>query len=273
MKNKNLFILSLLIFVTLNVYLFVEAPSPLPEYTGKGAIVYSVEDAFRIVAMENNVVRRLYTKEIVGEGIKRNFKFDEHWRNESIEAGPLPALFLRSVSSNLEKHSSPLGVFLGSDYPISPSNKFSGKQQNLFNQIRKDRLPKFFFDDDTKRYTAMFPDFASTITCVNCHNNHKDSPKRDWELGDMMGATTWTYPSDSLSFQEVQEMVNAYRNGVEQTYLLYLSEVQGFKQRHKPEIGSKWPKDGYYIPELKSFMDSVNIIASPYTLSYLLSLK
>jgi len=65
--------------------------------TGAGSVC-TVQVLFDIVAHENNVVRTLWTKKIVVAGKKFGLKFDEDWRNDMVEAGPLPALFLREVS-------------------------------------------------------------------------------------------------------------------------------------------------------------------------------
>ena len=64
----------------------------------------------------------------------------------------------------------------------------------MFEEIKATSEARFFHEDDTKVYTAMFPDFASVQPCVTCHNEHPDTPKDDWQLGDVMGATTWAYP-------------------------------------------------------------------------------
>ena len=46
----------------------------------------------------------------------------------------------------------------------------------------------------------MAADFASAQACVVCHNAHPNSPKQDYELGDMMGALVVTIPlNDELS--------------------------------------------------------------------------
>ena len=55
-----------------------------------------------------------------------------HWKDEDVQAGPLPALFLRETAARLEASPVPLGLFLGSDYPISPSNRFQGAQAEAF---------------------------------------------------------------------------------------------------------------------------------------------
>lgn len=44
------------------------------------------------------------------------------------------------------------------------------------------------------RLLYMAADFASTPACVSCHNSLPESPKRDYELGDMMGSLVVTVP-------------------------------------------------------------------------------
>ena len=270
MENKRKFLILVLGFISLNVYLFATAPAPLPDKTDGTSARLPVENAFTILAKENDATRSLYTRSIVGEGQKINLLYQEDWKDTGVEAGPLPALFLRSTATFLEKQPLALRLFLGSDYPISTANKFSGIQEKYFAQMKKDKLPKYFFDEDTKLHTAMFPDLANVKTCVSCHNQHPDSPKKDWQLGDMMGATTWTFPKDSVTVEEITEMIAIYRKGARHSYENYLNKVHIFSITPKPEIGAKWPSNGYFLPTAEAFMDSVNIIAAPASLNQLL---
>jgi adenylate cyclase len=272
MKNRLFLIILILIFITVNIYLFVNAPVPLSEKKTSGKM-YPVAEAFRILAKENDAVRALYTKCIVGAGKKQKMKFDEKWEQKDVEAGPLPALFLRSTSAYLSKTRSSLGLFLGSDYPISSANRFKGRQVEYYNQMKLDKQPKFFLDETTGKYTAMFPDYASAETCVSCHNEHKDSPKKDWKINDMMGATTWTYPDDSLSLDQINQLLAFYRKGVAETYNVYLSKTAGFSKEPKPVVGTNWPSQGYFLPSLEVFLDSANRINAPGTLKSILALN
>lgn len=271
MENKRNWLILLLAFITLNVYLFASAPEPLADKKQRQAgKLLPVEHAFALLAQENDAARTLYTKSIVGGGQAVNLAFREDWKDKEVEAGPLPALFLRGTANYLERNPLPLSLFLGSDYPISSSNKFAGIQEDYFEQMKKDTLPKYFFDENTKLYTAMFPDIASVKTCVSCHNEHADSPKKDWKIGDIMGATTWTYPADSVSAEKILEMIAVYRKGVDHTYKSYLQEVDGFNKAKKPVIGKNWPSQGYFLPAPEAFMDSASAVMSPKTLNKLL---
>lgn len=250
---------------------------PLPEEGAtaeKSDKMYSIEEAFEIVARENDVARTLYTKAIVGAGKKNGLKFHEDWEKSDVEAGPLPALFLRGIASNIRKKGEvPLGLFLGSDFPIRKSNKFVGKQAELFAEIRKDAKPKYFYDEENQLHTAMFPDFAAAAPCVNCHNDHEETSKSDWELNDIMGATTWTYPEDSVSFDELQSIIMAYREGAVATFDRYLAKANKFEENEVPPVGDAFPaKAGYALPTSEAFMDSVNTLASTETLKGILKL-
>lgn len=271
MKTKNLFLIVFaLALVCLAIYLFISAPPPLMDEVKKEKNTYSVEEAFTIIAELNDAARTFYTKEIVGKGKLVGLKFDEDWRKNNVEAGPLPALFLRSTGSFIEKSPVPLGLYLGSDFPIVEANLFEGVQAEKFKEIRKDKKAKFFYDEDTERYIGMFPDFAGAQACVSCHNEHKNSPKTDWELNDIMGATTWSYPEDSLSTEELIDMISIYKQGISHTFDSYLTKVKGFKNTPKPVIGDDWPLNGYNLPTTAVLNDTVAILTSKNLLDKIL---
>ncbi len=46
----------------------------------------------------------------------------------------------------------------------------------------------------TKYFTAVYADTAVAPVCVSCHNDHKDSPRRDFEMGDVMGGVIIRIP-------------------------------------------------------------------------------
>ena len=48
----------------------------------------------------------------------------------------------------------------------------------------------FYAEDDSAGQpstVAIYADVASVEACVTCHNNHPESPRRDFQLGDVMG--------------------------------------------------------------------------------------
>jgi adenylate cyclase len=256
----KMFILWCLGLGSLGTYLFVTAPPPLEaEKVQKKKI--PIEKALAILNMQNEIVRELYAKEIVGAGKAQGLEFNERWSRSDVDAGPLPALFLRETAFFLEAHPSPLSLFLGSDQPINQANKFTGTQTELFDHIKETRAPESFYSRDTDLYVAMFPDIASSDACTGCHNEHPDSPKKDWRLGDIMGATTWSYPASHVSLEELLEMSEALLNGIEHSYGMVLDELSRLPK--KPRIGPYWPRDGYQLPSQDVFMKEVRARTSP----------
>jgi len=45
-------------------------------------------------------------------------------------------------------------------------------------------------------FTAIYADVGVAPVCVSCHNDHKDTPKRDFKLGDVMGGVVIRIPMD-----------------------------------------------------------------------------
>jgi adenylate cyclase len=241
----------------IGIYLFVTAPEKLPGPKSLTSnLKIPIEQVFRIIAQQQSIARTIYTSEIVGPGKKAGLKFGENWKNDVSEEGPLPALLLREIAKNITKTNVPIALFLGSDFPIAPSNKFIGHQAEQFKVVKRTRRPVFFKSADTDSHIAMFPDFSKAQPCVSCHNSHPDSEKTDWTTEDVMGATTWAYPKGEVSPDELVEMVYSVRLSLEKAYSSYLEKVKGLNE--SPEIGKSWPRDGFFLPSVDVFMAEVD---------------
>ncbi len=267
--NTKKFTLIFLSGVILSVYLFVSAPAPLSPETGLNKKI-SIEKIFKILNDENKIVRSIYTKEIVIKGKKTGLKFDEDWQELGVNAGPLPAQFLRETAKNLERRPVRLGLYLGSDYPINEANKLTGTQLVNFENIKKNMGDRFFHVNDMGVYVYMSADIAIAKACVNCHNKHSQSPKNNWVLNDVMGATTWTYPDEKISIEDALVMISEFQLSVKTSYERYINHI--VSRDNPPLIGKKWPVDGYFLPSSKEFMKHVTSKSSSNTMSSLVQI-
>lgn len=249
------------------VYLFVNAPAPLAAQPSERATV-PIRTVFAMLDHENQIARAIWTEDIVNRGTAAGLAFDERWRDEGVHAGPLPALFLRETARNLERTPLRLRLFLGSPHPINAANQLTGEQSTRFAALERSGAPQHFFERSTRLYTAMFADLAIVDACVRCHNEHKDSPKIDWELNAIMGATTWMYPDEVVTAERALEMIGALRTSIRAAYAAYLTKVSTFPDR--PTIGTKWPKDGFHLPSEAVFMRELARRTSTVTLLGLL---
>ena len=141
--------------------------------------------------------REVYTKDVVGklQGDDVPVGFDPDFANNRGFA-PLPATMVHLISAEVNKR----GLFtidLISPWAINPA-KLPGSAWELesVEALVKDPVtPQSRIDSvGGGRLQYMAADFASAQACVICHNAHPDSPKQDYQLGDMMGALVVTVP-------------------------------------------------------------------------------
>ncbi|HEY9835337.1 MAG TPA: DUF3365 domain-containing protein, partial [Vampirovibrionales bacterium] len=117
---------------------------------------------------------------------------------------PLPATFLMELGHTISQNNRGMSAHLYSDYP--------------FPWRREEGGPRDSFQQDALRYLKQFPDrsFYRTekvgnnqmfryaqadlmqATCVACHNSHPDSPKTDWQVGDVRGILEISQPLGSF---------------------------------------------------------------------------
>ncbi len=250
------------LFGSLMVYLFASAPEKLPEQgqVMSGRCQFEVAALFDGANAINDAARAVYTRRIVGGGVKAGLKFGEDWLEPGVEKGPLPALFLRLTAAQLETKPPRLGLYLGSDAPINKSNLFTPEQLVSFEKVKEARAPELI-ESAVAGNIGMYPDVASAAPCVDCHNDHEDSPKTDWVLGDVMGATTWTYPDNVVSADAYVQALEAMFASVAEAYQLYLDKTSEFS-RIVPLV-EEWPADGArMLPTQAVFMAEVRAQAA-----------
>lgn len=264
------YFVTFLFFAIVGIYLFATAPQILVTENSSERKIH-IKAVLNIINREHEVVRSVYTKMIVKPGKRNGLKFDEHWKEKDIHAGPLPALFLRLTAVGLEKSKVPLGLYLGSDFPISAENKLTGIQQNEFIQLKSLRTSRFFYVNDIQRFTLMEPDIAVSDICVDCHNKHKDSTKQNWKINDVMGAVTWTYPDEYVTYETAIGMLAAFRASVLNAYLQYIDKARHFER--PPTISDHWPSEGYFLPSPDTFMREIGVRASPLSINALYQLS
>jgi hypothetical protein len=112
----------------------------------------------------------------------------ENWRED--RTLPLPAQFFKESSRGLQVRGKPFRYRLVSLWPINQENApESEKDQHALEQVMTygEVVEQEIELEKRKYYQAIFPDRAVSRACVNCHNAHEKSPKRDFKLNDIMG--------------------------------------------------------------------------------------
>jgi Protein of unknown function (DUF3365) len=122
----------------------------------------------------------------------------ERW--EAMNALPLPAQMLLLSGSQVQQKGIGLSYRLASLWPIyennGPKNDF---EKRGLESVAIDGSHPFtgtVQEGDTQYFVAIFPDRAISHACVNCHNTHILSPRRDQKLGDVMGGLIISFPME-----------------------------------------------------------------------------
>lgn len=147
-----------------------------------------------------NADRANYTKLIVqrlGPNGSNSIKPAEHWQD--IENGaPLPAQMFRAGAEAVAEKTQEFTYSLQSVWPINKQNapKTELEKQGL-EFVAANPGENFYGEEklgDVTYYTAVYADVAVSEACSKCHNEHKDSPKTDFQVGDVMGGVVIRVP-------------------------------------------------------------------------------
>jgi adenylate cyclase len=117
---------------------------------------------------------------------------------------PLPSTFAIELSDLISDRNPDLSVRFFSDYPF-PWRQSEGGAKDEFEEtaltfLRQNPREKFVRFEERDGHTTMRYGEASIMkaTCVACHNTHPQSPKTDWELGDVAGVWEIKQPLDTF---------------------------------------------------------------------------
>lgn len=120
----------------------------------------------------------------------------EAWKQR--KALPLPAQMLLMAGRTLEMEGTGLRYRLASLYPIyeenGPSTVFEETGLKVVAEDPTEVYSGVIKRGDQKFFKAVYADLAVSKECVNCHNGHILSSKRDYKLGDVMGGIIISFP-------------------------------------------------------------------------------
>ncbi len=151
--------------------------------------IFAVIEADRAIYTQK-VVHRLQNEDEV-------IAAEERWKEES--ALPLPAQMLRMGAERVNEKQAGFSYALLSSWAINKQNKpRTDLEKKAMDAIAKDK--KNFYGEeklgDKNYFTAVYPDLAVSKACIDCHNDHADSPKKDFKIGDTMGGLVIRIPVD-----------------------------------------------------------------------------
>lgn len=163
-------------------------------HAAEGWSYKQVADALHAV-MESD--RTVYTRLIVNrlQNEEKVIKASEHWKDD--KALVLPAQMFRYGAEMVAEKNAGFSYSLLSLWPVNKQNAAkTGVEKEGLEAVAKDGKP--YYKEEVlggkKYFTAVYPDKAVAKACIACHNAHKDSPRRDFKMGETMGGVVLRLP-------------------------------------------------------------------------------
>jgi HAMP domain-containing protein len=143
--------------------------------------------------------RRYYTQHVVTAAHRTHLEVTNHYQDREKPAIPLPTTFVREVSEVLSASATGTDYKLAilSLFPINPRQGPRSAAERALMKLNYTRRAAAAASQELGKesfYTLYQPDVANAETCVTCHNSLPESPKRNYELGDVMGTLAITIP-------------------------------------------------------------------------------
>ena len=158
------------------------------EYKDVADMLHAVMESDRTV-YTRKVVNRLAVKEKV-------IKASEHHEDE--KTLPLPAQMFRFGAEMVAGKTDKFTYSLLSLWPVNKQNAPRTDIEKKGLAFVAANIGKNYYGEETlggkKYFTAVYADTAVAPACVSCHNEHKDSPRRDFKLKDVMGGVVIRIP-------------------------------------------------------------------------------
>ncbi len=142
--------------------------------------------------------RTIYTKMIIQRLVNEEelIQASEFWEDDV--AAPLPAQMFRFGAEAVADKTDLFSYSLLSLWPIGKQNGPRSDLEKEGLEYVAENIGENYYGEETlggqKYFTAVYPDIAVAEACVTCHNEHADTPKTDFEIGDVMGGVVIRIP-------------------------------------------------------------------------------
>ena len=167
-----------------------------PSGTSAGVPPETVADYLRAVIMAH---RHFYTIHIANRlRQERIVDVSENWK--TTHSLPLPVQLVKETSEIAELTGPNVRYRLISEWPINKTNA-AGTEFERRGLKEVQTRPNRRYSSTTsvagspeQVFEAVYADIAVTAACVECHNAHPSSPKKDFKVGDVMGGLVISFP-------------------------------------------------------------------------------
>lgn len=171
------------------------------ETRAKDALFRALVQNARLASDALKEFNEYYTSEVVGRIADRTLQVTHDYAQKK-NAIPLPATLSVELANRISGKSAGIRIRLYSDNPF-PWRRAEGGPRDDFElealrRLRTDPAEPYYRLEELDGRPSIRYATASRMEkrCVDCHNSMKESPKRDWKDGDVVGVYEVSLPLD-----------------------------------------------------------------------------
>ncbi|MGN7610818.1 PAS domain S-box protein [Magnetococcales bacterium HHB-1] len=167
----------------------------------------SIEEKTLIEAAKNyaniiKAVRDFYAKEILSRIEGSNIAVTHNYR-EQLHAIPIPATMTINLARQINRKIRNIQIQIVSHHPFPwrGARKLNHFERRAFEAFRNSSINQYseIFSENSEETLFFATPMRMDQKCIDCHNHHPDTPKRDWKVGEIRGLQVITLPASSIS--------------------------------------------------------------------------
>jgi hypothetical protein len=152
------------------------------------------DSLYAVIAADRQAYARLIVQRLHAD--EHRLLATENWREG--HSLPVPAQMLRTAAQDIQKNGAEFSYTLRSLWPINENyGPQTQVEQTGLEYIAKHPGENYYAEEllgGRSYFTAIYADRATLTSCVECHNQHPQSPRRDFKLNDIMGGIVVRVP-------------------------------------------------------------------------------
>jgi len=161
----------------------------IPSVIQENAISQATNSSLQTIKNFKNV-RKYYTDHVIKKILQSEDMVPTIDHKNQPNAVPLPATMIHELSDQMLHQGIQLKIYSAFPFPNRQGNILDSFQQaswDAFNQNADEPHIRTEIQNNHKVVRVAIADKMVAQACVNCHNSHPDTPKNNWQLGDVRG--------------------------------------------------------------------------------------
>lgn len=219
----------------------------MQKQTREATIATAVENA-KATINQYKLLRAYYAKNVISKA-KHDSELKISFEHKDQEGTiPLPATMIHDLSKQLKESGEGVELKLYSNYPFPNRNdrKLDEFGSKALAALEANPDEAFVLEDLAHGHQQVRVAIADKMvgqSCVDCHNSRPDTPKADWQLGDVRGVLEVTTPIDeSVARSEVMIGSLGKHTGGILALMVLLFGGQAFVFAQQKKLNSKVSK-------------------------------